>query len=56
MTLCLAFVFGGEISYPLGKFVAARQEQPAPLHVKKVFFQLGISLSGGVSRAIFGVP
>jgi hypothetical protein len=50
------FVIGGEISYPLGKFVAARQEQPAPLHAQKVLFQLGVSLRGGASRAIFRVP
>jgi len=29
MTLCPAFVIGGEISYPLGSFVATRQELPA---------------------------
>jgi hypothetical protein len=38
MMLCLALGFGGEISYPLGKFVAARQEQPTPLHIQKVLF------------------
>jgi len=37
---------GREIADPLGQFVAARQEQPAPLHVQKVRFQRWTGLRG----------
>ncbi|MGN6749169.1 MAG: hypothetical protein ACTHJS_11310, partial [Xanthobacteraceae bacterium] len=46
---------GREIAHPLGKFVATRQKQPAPLHVQKIRFQFWAALRGGLACAIFRV-
>ena len=51
----LSFGLATEITKAFGKFVAARQRQPAPLQVQKVLFHFWIGVRRSLTRTVVRV-
>jgi hypothetical protein len=52
---CSQFGLATKIIQSFGKFIAARQGQPAPLQVQKVLFYFWIGVHGSLTPTVVGV-